>query len=81
MVVCGCSEFVGDLESWYAWHVGDTKVWQGIEAVAVAIFKAFLHYPGEMVLYAIGEVFLTMTFNFYYLGYVIGRISSFIFKP
>jgi len=81
LVVCGCSEFVSDLQAWYAWHVGDTKVWQGIEALVSATIKGFLHYPGEMTLFAIGQVFMTMTFNFYYLGYMLGRMSSFIFKP
>ncbi len=81
LVVCGCAEMVSDLESWYAWHVADTKVYQGFEALLVSVFKAFLHNPGEMTLFAIGQVFLTMTFNFYYLGYMLGKMAEFIFKP
>ncbi len=80
LVVCGCAEMMSDLSSWYSWHVADTKVYEGFEALMVSTFKAFLQHPGYMTLFAIGQVFMTLTFNFYYLGYMIGRMAEFIFK-
>lgn len=81
LTTCGCAQMVMDIEEWYDWNVGDAKVWTGVEEVFWAVILGFLRNPGEMVLFAIGQAFMTLTFNFYYLGYMIGKMASFIFKP
>lgn len=81
LTTCGCAQLVIDMEEWYDWNVGDAKVWVGVEEVFWAVIMGYLRNPGEMVLFTIGQVFMTMTFNFYYLGWMIGKMASFVFKP
>lgn len=80
MTTCGCGDYVEDAKEWYAANMADVSLIRGFWDFSLTMIKGYFEHWGEVTLWTIMTGLTTMTFNFYYLGYALGKLENVFLK-
>ena len=79
-VICGCAQWVTDAKSYVQRYIKDQKPFEALWGVTTTTIKAYLTNIPTVTFWAFMQWVTTMTFNFYYLGYALGKLETVFLK-
>jgi hypothetical protein len=81
LTTCGCKNWVLDAKAYYAANIGDVSLFKGMWNLVKTVTRGYFKNILEMELWLGMQLLTTATFNFYYLGYAMGKMEAIMFKP
>ena len=80
LITCGCKDWLTDAQNWYADNIATASFWGGFFTIFKQVASEYVKHFPEITLSATLQVLTTVTFNFYYLGFSLGKLDYIIFK-